>query len=122
MLIFLLYSIIFLIAGGCSLWVFNQMIQPDGALDVVFGWQKMLAKLYNGGKWEQLLGKALGDCPQCMAFWFMPVWYGVYVVFMNVAIGYWITDTIVGNIIWYVVFHSIGAVAGLVFILLKKNK
>lgn len=122
MLTFLLYTVVFWFAGGCILWLFNLMIQPDGALDVVFGWQKMLAKLYNGSKWQQLLGKALGDCPQCTAFWFMPFWYGVYVLFMNVVIGYWITTSIGGNIVWYIVFHAIGAVAGFVFIIAKMRK
>jgi hypothetical protein len=124
---FILYTICFWFAGACVLKYFFFMIQPEGALDLVFGWQNMLKKLYNGNKASQLLGKALGDCQMCTSFWFMPAWYGCYYLFCHWVLHHWVTDTIdtagwywtkvsLVNVIWYYVFHSIGAFTGLVTI------
>lgn len=109
-------------AGVCILKVFMQMIAPDGALDVVFGYQKLLGKLYSGNKFEQLLGKAIGDCQMCTAFWFMPVWYAAYAFVSNTVLDYWISSNILVNIIWYFVFHSIGAVIGAFILSIKRQK
>lgn len=128
MLAFLIYTMIMWFAGNCILTLFFQMIQPDEALDLLLGWQKMLARLYQGNTRRQLLGKALGDCARCTAFWFMPMWFVVYAVLAGPITGVWITDActttagkIVVNVVWYCVFHSVGAFTG-VWGLLKVKK
>lgn len=106
------------------------MIQPGGALDIVFGWQRMLEDLYGSDKrWKNLLGKALGDCQQCTSFWFMPLWYLCYYAFCKIVVNVWVTDGIDAwwkiafvNWLWMTVFWSIGAVFGLMVVLFKKAK
>lgn len=130
MLTFLLYTLIMWLAGNCILYLFMQMIQPEGALDVVFGWQKMLAKLYESpSKGKQLLGKALGDCQMCTAFWFMPVWFCLYWLLSRLVIHYFITDEVqaigwkvVVFFVWYMVFHAVGAMSGLLALIKFKRK
>lgn len=126
---FLLLTMIFWFAGMCILDLFFKMIQPDGLLDVTFGWQKMLEHLYSASKPLQLLGKALGDCRMCTAFWFMPIWFTLYVLSTSMLLHWWISDMvhaivlkIMLNIIWYIVFHSIGAVVGRISLFTYKIK
>ncbi len=109
--------------------IFYVAIQEGQMLDLLFGWQKMLAKLYGSNKpWKNLLGKALGDCEMCTAFWFMPAWYALYWVMSRWVLHQFITDKVEHNlakilvgIVWYFVFHSIGAVYGLVTVIKTKN-
>lgn len=123
MLIFILITLLFLSAGACVLRLFFAMIQDGGALDVLFGWQKMLSRLYGSqSKFKNLLGKALGDCRQCTAFWFMPFWFLCYYAFCKLVLGYWVTDSLekwyaigIVNYIWLAVFWSIGGVSGFYF-------
>lgn len=127
---FIIISLLFLIAGNAMLKIFFEMIQSGGALDIVFGWQKMLERLYGSTKkWKQLLGKALGDCERCTAFWFMPFWFICYYAFSNLVLHRWITtglDAIWAicliNWIWLSLFWSIGAQWGLLFLLYKRKK
>ena len=127
MILFIIISVIFCLAATCMLKWFFTMIQPEGALDIAFGWQKMLQRLYNGSKWQQLRGKALGDCQMCTCFWFMPLWFAFYYIFSKLIVHYWITDALhvpnifiywlgvcLVNLSWYACFHSIGAMVGLV--------
>jgi len=129
MLIYLILTLLFLIGGACMLWWFFAMIQRGGALDIVFGWQDMLERLYNGTKAQQLLGNALGDCKKCTSFWFMPVWFCCYYLICKFVFHGWITDLIVidnicaysavvciVNIVWYAIFHSIGGMIGLLYL------
>lgn len=67
MLIFISIGIIFILAQGGFMFFFFRMISHGGMLDVIFGWQKMLDKLY--GSKLYLLGKALGNCELCTCFW-----------------------------------------------------
>lgn len=117
MLIFLLLTIISWFAGNCVLLLFFQMIQPGEALDIVFKWQKMLERLYGGSAAQRLLGKALGDCQKCFAFWFMPLWFAVYYGLSKLLTGSWITDFSPKYdfwvvLIWYCIYHSTGAITG----------
>jgi len=135
MLAFILATVLFLIAGNGILKIFFDMIQPEGALDIFFGWQKMLAKLYKSeNKFAHLLEKALGGCEQCTAFWFMPVWFFMYYAVMKLSFHSWITDfiTISGfwqyvaiafvNWAWYCMFHTIGAMGGKMILVMFKKK
>ena len=130
-LVYLLSTIIVWLAGNFILKIFFQMIQKGEALDIVFGWQKMLEKLYGGNQFKQLLGKALGDCEKCFAFWFMPLWFSVYYFLSTQILGLWITDFMHSystgkwffiNTLWYCIFHSVGATSGLWVLLLKNKK
>lgn len=127
MITFILISVIFCASATCILFWFFAMIQDGGALDIAFGWQKMLQRLYNGNKWQQLRGKALGECRMCTCFWFMPLWFFLYYIMCKLSGHYWITDTLhvsnqylywIGvcllNFSWYCCFHSIGAMIGFV--------
>lgn len=135
MLVFLIATIMFLATGNGILKIFFDMIQPGNALDIVFGWQKMLANLYRSeNKFKQLLEKALGGCEKCTAFWFMPLWFFCYYFFMKNVAGVWVTDfiTIKGfwywfsvclvNWVWYCNFHTIGANGGHILLTLLKKK
>jgi hypothetical protein len=111
MLTFLLYTLVFWLAGACIVKIWHFAIQPTQALDLLFHWQNMLAKMYSSKyKTIQLFGKALGDCEMCMSFWFNIIWYAVYVAFLW---HIWPWHTVWMNIIWFVVYHSIGTIIGL---------
>src|ERR1700761_4547425 len=115
MLIFLLYTIMFWFAGNCLLKIFHFAIQPGQILDKAFHWQNMLNDMYGSKKsWKHNLGKALGDCEMCMSFWGMFLWYWCYFIFLH-TLGAWylgnienIGLNILCNIIWYILFQSIG--------------
>lgn len=128
-LTFLLYTLLFIAASNFSLRILWEMIQPEGALDQVLGWQKLLARLYRGNKAQQLLGKALGDCERCMSFWYMPMWFVFYYLFSKNVMQVWITDGLEGNAaiffvnwLWLAVFWSIGATTGHLLLLFKRKQ
>lgn len=132
LLTFIIITILFFLAGGFAFRTFWAMIQPGGAFDIAFGWQKMMGNLYDkasqGDKRAELLEKVLGGCEQCTAFWFMPIWYGMYYGFCKIVLQYWVTDHLSNwiaivfiNWVWMALFWSIGAVLGL-FMILKKKK
>jgi hypothetical protein len=123
----LLYTILVIPAFGFMMRFFFQMIEPGGALDVVFGWQKMLDKLYRGGKVSKLLEKALGGCKLCCTFWMAVPYFFAYWAFSRILFDYYPTDGMVWwkaiafHVFWYVVIHVL--VAGVGFaILTAKNK
>lgn len=119
---FFIYTFIMWLAGYAVLRLFYMLIAPDGAFDVLFGWQAMLRRLYgHPNRNMNLLGKALGDCHICTAFWFMPLWYGVYCLTSHLLLNFWISTPVESlggkifiNIIWYIVFHAIGAMGGFI--------
>lgn len=126
---YLIYTILFLAGGSMALKLFFTMIQTGNALDVVFKWQKMLAWLYGGNKFMQLAGKALGDCAQCTAFWFMPWWFFLYWKFSYLLFDYYPTQgidswfwKIAFHAAWYVVIHAIGATLGFAVLMYKSKK
>lgn len=128
-LVYLIYTLFFIAAANCSLRILYEMIQPEGLLDIVFGWQKMLSKLYGGNKAQQLLGKALGDCMRCMSFWYMPMWYVFYYLFCEHVMGIWITDNVTSTIatffvnwLWLAVFWSVGAQTGFLLLTFKRKQ
>lgn len=120
MLTFLIYTATFWFAGSCLTKLFYFAIQPGQILDKAFGWQSKLNALYTSKKaWQNNLGKALGDCQMCTSFWFMFLWYWCYFLFMHVF-GLWKLGSIKNsnlmvlcNIVWYMLFQSIGALTSL---------
>lgn len=122
LLTFFIYTIIMWLAGNCIAQLYFTAIQKGQVFDELFGWQDMLADLYaSEKKWKNYLGKALGDCQICFAFWFMPFWYMLYVS-MGTTLGIWAIKGIGWNIAWYFIFHSIGAIFGLLFIIKRQKK
>lgn len=91
-MILLVTAILFWLSGAALLKWFHFMILPNGAIDVVFGYQKFLNKLYNGSTYQQLIGKALGDCEMCMSFWFSFIWFFVFYGFCKILLGTWVTN------------------------------
>lgn len=142
LLIFILITILFLLAENALLRIFYAMIQEDGPIDVLWkfltgkSYQDMLKDLYGSQKkWKNNLGKALGDCEMCVAYWFVPMWFFCYYLICRLVVHYWITDAItienkVGywvavvfvNIIWYAAVHGIGALAGWISLMKYKSK
>ncbi len=145
LLIFLIVSLMFLLAGNGILKIFFEMIKTGQALDIVFGWQNMLIKFYelsqppfgkklsSKNKLYSFLEKSLGGCERCTSFWFMPLWFIIYYLMSKFVFHVWLTDNIhaVGflhwlaicliNWTWYCVFHTLGADSGH-FILTKLFK
>lgn len=130
MLTFIFVTIAFVVAGLCWLRLFAIMIAPGQILDMLFGWQAMLERLYSSPKrWKNLLCKALGDCEVCTAYWFQPIWFLAYYGFCRLALHYFITDEVSSwygkvfvGLLWYLVFHGIGAVAGMLTLIRAKMK
>lgn len=125
----LLYSVMVIPAYGMVLRLFFTMIEEGGALDVVFGWQKMLARLYSGNKAQQLIGKALGDCKVCTSFWFAIPWFFLYWSFSHILFGYYPTMEIESwfwkitfHVFWYIVIHAVAATVGMVILMIKIRK
>lgn len=130
LLTYTLVTIGFVAAGLCWLRLFAIMIAPGQVFDMLFNWQDMLTRLYQSPKkWKNLLGKALGDCEVCTAYWFQPIWFAAYYVFCRLALHYFITDEVGGwagkiavGLLWYLVFHGIGAVGGMLTLVRAKMK
>lgn len=126
---FALVTLFFAFAQMAALWLFQRMIARDGLLDQLFGWQKMLDNLYGGKKWQQLLGKALGECEMCTAFWFQFPWYALYFGFCKVGIGFFVTDwadnwvaKIFLFLAWMIPFNSVNAITGMMSMIRAKRK
>jgi hypothetical protein len=124
----LLYTILVIPAYGMALKIFFAMIAEGGALDVVFGWRKMLDNLYGGGKVKRLIGKALGDCQQCTSFWMAVPWFFLYVKFSYLLFDYYPTQnfgwfwTITLHVFWFVVMQAILATIGFAILMLKLKR
>ena len=110
-----LYMLMFLfslIASGAITRTFWLFAQEGGAFDI---WQKMLDRLYKAGPSGQLLGKALGDCGQCTAFWMglamLPVHIAVVTAFMP-----WPIEGVGYNVIYGLVWWNIAGLTNFYFI------
>lgn len=135
MLTFLLFSLLCIASGNLVLKFFFEMSKTGGALDIMFGWQAMLERLYAKGSLQNKSAKfymwaesALGGCEKCTSFWFMPLWYICYYITSKFGFHMWVTDGIQNwgliifvNWFWYSIFHSIGAATGY-FTLIKLLK
>lgn len=87
-------------------------ISEGQIFDYLFGWQKMLNKMYGStNKAVNMLGKFLGECDVCLmhhtSIWAFFMYYAICKLVGNV----WITDGItvlwqqcLVNLIWYLVF------------------
>lgn len=129
---FIVITVITWVAGGALMKFLFSMMQPDGALDVVFGWAKMLDRFYakadKGSALHRWLHDSLGGCAMCTSFWFAPIWFACYWGFCESVLGYFIYDyaeTTIGKVfsfaMWYVMYWSIGAMVSLLTITMNKK-
>lgn len=120
LLIFLLFSVVFIIGyAGFIKWLFSMMTE-GGAFGKVFPkWDKWKDNLYGGSAKQKLLENALGGCEQCTSFWWSFPWVALYIVFCKSA-GFWALNTVC-SIIWVLVFISICSFIGLKALTHKKD-
>lgn len=130
---FIIISLLFVAAGNIALKTLYKMIQPDGALDVMFGWQNKLDKWYGksqaGSKFHRWLHDAMGGCAMCTSFWFMPIWIIFYIGFCKIVLGWFITDyaqSLIGKCFvaftWLMILQFIGSSTGLLLLMFKKKR
>lgn len=113
--LFLLIAAFSLICAGAvtrTLWLFTRQ---DGAFDVLFGWQKMLDHLYNGSPGRQLLGKALGDCAMCFAFWISPLCFVLHFGVTWGLIGWPISGGL-SNLAYFIAWWNLAGFTNFLFI------
>lgn len=101
----------FILAGNGIVKILFEMIQTGGALSK---WQRVLEWLYSHEYYK--LEMMIGGCKRCFSFWFMPLWFGCFYLFVTPWPLNWYC-----SIIWYIVFHVLGAEGGN-FILNYKKK
>lgn len=115
LLTILLYSLLFLAANVAMGRFALLAVAPENMLDILFGWQSMLNKMWESkNKIVKLLEKMLGGCNMCLLHMVSIVSYIMYYI-ASTKIGHvWVTDYVTGsiwkvviNIIWYIVFVSI---------------
>ena len=120
LLILLIYTLVFVFAQGTFIFFFMKMIAPNGMLDVLFKWQRMLEWCF-GHKYKavQLLGKALGDCDMCTCFWAAVVSFFTY-RWLAISLG---MQIITGwqSLIWFWLYVVITGWYSLWFITKMKN-
>jgi|GEM_PF-1694841 hypothetical protein len=121
MITFLLYTILALLANACLARILFISIQQGQWLDTLLNWQTRLQQWDRQGK--DFLVKAGGYCELCFSHAITFICYWGYVLTMNAAIGEWITSSvnnaaasIVINIVWYLVYVSVGTNLSLHFI------
>lgn len=121
MITFLLFTSIAWLATASLAKILFISIQHGQWLDRLLNWQERLHKWDLQGR--ELLVKTGGMCELCFshAVSFFSFW--VYVFFMNMVVDCWIVENInsiliasMSNIVWYLVYVSIGANLSLYFI------
>lgn len=128
MLTFLLYTIFALIANACLAKIIYISIQPGQWLDKLLNWQQRLKRWDLQGK--TFLVKAGGYCELCFSHFITFISFWCYVLVSKVVLSFWLTAgvdnlilKIAVNIIWYLVYISLGTNLALIFIAppLRKN-
>lgn len=121
MITFILYTIVAWVANASIAKIIFISIQPGQWLDKLLNWQKRLYEWDIEG--NEFLAKAGGLCELCFSHLITFVGYWAYLFFMQTAIGYWVTSPVdnhltafLVNIIWYLVYVSIGTNMAVYFI------
>lgn len=121
MITFLLYTALALVANACLASILFISIQQGQWLDTLLNWQNRLQQWDRQGK--EFLVKAGGYCELCFSHTITFMCYWGYALTMNAAIGDWITNSVnnvvasvVINILWYLVYVSVGTNLSLYFI------
>lgn len=101
---FIALTIMFLLAGNFAIGILFKMAHEIPA------WTNLLNRLYASPKENMnLLGKALGDCEQCMAHWFCPLWFVAYWYCTKYGFGVWPIHGVLVNFIWFSCFWSLSS-------------
>lgn len=121
MLTFLLYTILALLANACLAKIIFISIQPGQWLDRLFNWQKRLRQWDLEGK--TFLVKAGGYCELCFSHLITFISFWCYLLFSKAVLHAWLTAEVKNiiaavtiNLIWYLVFISLGTNLSLFFI------
>lgn len=121
MITFLLYTLVAWMANACIAKILFISIQPGQWLDKLLNWQDRLHKWDLQGK--EFLVKNGGLCEMCFSHFLTFVSFWCYLLFMNAAVGYWISMpvehafvSIIVNMIWYLAYVGIGTNLSLYFI------
>ena len=121
MIAFYLYSILALIANASVVKILYVSIQPGQWLDVLLKWQYRLQRWDLEGK--VFLSKAGGYCELCFSHFITVLGFVCYAAFMQLAVGEWISaglsdmfSVVFVNLVWYLVYVSIGTNLSLYFI------
>lgn len=133
LLTFLIVTVLFWLAGNILLKLVYKMIQHDGALDVMFGWQKKLDDWYGkaaaGSKKHRIMHDMLGGCQICTSSFISIVWFACYYLVSRYVVGYWLTDGLDSwllkgliSLIWFGMYWSIGTWFGLLLLVLKTKR
>lgn len=118
MLVFLLYTIVSVIATASLAKILYFSIQSGQWLGK---WQNVLISLNEKG--HSGLTKFLGQCEMCFSHFISFLSFWVYAAFMNMVLNYWVTTPIDGwlpvvlfNIMWYLAYVAITTNLSLYFI------
>src|SRR5688572_27309541 len=121
MLTFLLYTIVALLANACLAKIIYISIQPGQWLDKLLNWQQRLQRWDMQGR--TFLVKAGGYCELCFSHLISFISFWCYLLVCKATLGTWLTDpvenwiiTVAVNIIWYLVYISLGTNLALIFI------
>lgn len=129
MLTFLLYTLLALLANACLAKLIYISIQPAQWLDKLLNWQQRLQRWDLQGR--TFLVKAGGYCELCFSHFITFISFWCYVLVSKTVLHTWFTAAIdslalkvVVNIIWYLVYISLGTNLALFFISppLRKTK
>ena len=121
MIIFLLFTIIAWLANACLVKILFISIQQGQWLDKLLNWQERLRRWDLRGK--EFLVKAGGMCELCFSHAVTFISFWAYMLVANEVLTYWITTPVscmlpkvIVNVIWYLVYVSIGTNLSLYFI------
>ena len=116
MLTFIFYTIIFLLAIPSAIKIWHFAIQGGQALDLLFGYQKWLDRLYSSPSIiKNILGKMMGNCVMCMSFWASLIGTSIYFIFM-INQNCWAVDGWINGAIWLLVFNFLCTILSVYFI------
>lgn len=82
MIIFLLYTIVAVLANACMAKILHFSIQDGQWIDTLFKWQYRLRKWAEKGKWWV---KPLGLCEMCFSHFIAVMGFIIYCLFVNIS-------------------------------------
>lgn len=122
MITFLLYTLLAWVANASLVKILHVSIQQGQWLDKLLNWQD---RLYNWDiEGKDFLAKAGGLCELCFSHAITFISFWCYILFMSEVLGLWVTARIDSwllalfiNVLWYLIYISIGTNMALYFII-----
>ncbi len=122
MITFLLYTLLAWVANASLVKILHVSIQQGQWLDKLLNWQD---RLYNWDiEGKEFLAKAGGLCELCFSHAITFISFWCYTLFMSEALDLWVTARIDSwllalfiNVLWYLIYISIGTNMALYFII-----